>query len=427
MYIYIDICTLYKGKKWRSTFLQVIFPSCWLHTGSKKAAGSTPPSGAAGRANRWVVRAPCHGWLRRCLLLLWRVIPPFWFPMMKWTTCCTLGFVASFTVQSLQLVGPMYTGHSHSSTFQNAQVHFQPVQIVEHDPCRELGLGSHSLIEPRHCAGSSHIFSWIDLAHPCAPWPFGRSTVAVGVSTPLHPRRGCAQLHPGAAHINWTRNAIWAWVGVRSLAMVDVAPQVSFLPWPCLVSLLLSFPRLESKCLKRVGQLLWLSALEMPAPRLAQFYAFQLHVGDQKVTGDWGPSCFVSLLTYKLRIGLCLIHIERHARHAWRAGWFLVCLLCLGAPSVSSLGPGPIGMVESMHAQKDSMKLFVHSSPVCLFGVKIINSISAAQRLGSTLVLASCQLILIRCHVDHAPDLIKSDTWEPEHLDHFPLAWSICD
>ena len=192
--------------------------------------------------------------------------------MTKRTTCCTLGFVASFAVQSLQLVGPMYDGHSHSAMFQNAQVHCQPVHIAEHDPCGELGLVLHSLIEPRHCAGLSHIFSWIDLAHPCAPWLSGRSTVAVGVTTPSHPKRDCARLHPGAAHINWMRNAVGAWVGVRSLATVDVAPQSSFLPWPCLVSLLLSLPRSESKCLKRVGQLLWLSALEMPAPRPAKFY-----------------------------------------------------------------------------------------------------------------------------------------------------------
>ena len=120
---------------------------------------------------------------------------PVLFPMMKWTTCCTLGFVASFRVQSLQLVEPMYTGHSHSEMFQNAQVHCQPVQIVEHLPSRELGLGLHSLLGPWHCAGSSHIYPWIDVAHPCAPWLSGRSTVALGVSTPSHPRRDCAQGH----------------------------------------------------------------------------------------------------------------------------------------------------------------------------------------------------------------------------------------
>ena len=120
---------------------------------------------------------------------------------------------------------------------------------------------------------------------------------------------------------------------------------------------------------------------------------------------------FASFLTYKLTLkDWPLIHIESHA-HASRTGQFPVCVVWgLGAPSVSSLSPGPIGMVESMHAQKDSMKLFVHSSPVCFFGVKITNSISAAQRLGGTLVLASCQLILIRCHVDHAPAPIKLDT-----------------
>ena len=179
------------------------------------------------------------------------------------------------------------------------------------------------------------------------------------------------------------------------------------------MSLLISFSRLKSKCLKRVGELLRLSALEMPAPRPAKLYVFQLHVGDLKVTGDWGPSCFAFLLTYKLWFGLCLIYIGSHAQHAWRTRPFPVCLRCSGAPLVSSSGPGPIGMVESMHAQKDLMKLFVHSSPVCFSGVTISNLISAAQRFGSTFMLASCQLILIQCHVDHAPAPIKSDTWEP--------------